>query len=84
MGLTIQPVTGSVFAVEQDQIAMVLPVIRGYQHKIVLKEDVTLIHHNLQQLPLSLREEVSEEPHSLLGQGVIEPLIDSMVFCYSV
>ena len=58
LGFTIQLALGSVFAMEQEQPVMALPVIRGYQHKIVLKDDVTLIRHYL-------LEEISGELRSL-------------------
>ena len=66
LGPLIHPVTGSVLGVEKEQPAIALPVIRGHQHKIVLKDDVTLICHN----PLPTIAELHAKLHGVVFSQV--------------
>ncbi|KAK8387098.1 hypothetical protein O3P69_018037 [Scylla paramamosain] len=75
--LTIHTAMGEVFAVDHKPVTTQLrplPAIKGYQHKIVLKDDATPVHHKLQRLPFSVREEVLTELQNLVEKRVIEDI----------
>ncbi|MPC59772.1 hypothetical protein E2C01_053800 [Portunus trituberculatus] len=71
LGVTIIPATGRVLAVSEEDY---LPAIKGYQHRIVLKKEAALTCQKLRRVPLSIREEVSQEIEKLRESGVIEPI----------
>ena len=77
LGLTIEPATGKVASVIPSKPRCELPVselpaIKGYQHRIKLKPDAVPTRAPLRRLPLSVREEVTEELQRLLREGIIE------------
>ena len=74
LGLTIRPATGELLAVKSEKEVVPLPVIRGYQHKIVLRKDAEPTRHGLRRLPFSVRDEVSKELQKLQMEDVIEPI----------
>ena len=68
-GLMLQPTVCSVDRVSQEEE---LPAIRGYKHRIVLQSEAVPTAYRLRRLPLSVRDEVSDELQRLLRAGVIE------------
>lgn len=72
LGLTLHPATGTIYSVKDEaEEQPVLPAIRNYQHRIVLRKGTLPIRHSLRRLPLSVREQVSQELRRLEA-GVIE------------
>ena len=70
--VTIIPATGQVLAVSEEDYN--LPTIKGL---IVPKQDAEPTCHKLWRLPLSIREEVSQEKEKVRKggrRGVIEPI----------
>ena len=49
-----------------------MPMVKGFSHKILLKEDATPTVQKLRPLPYSVRDEVSAEIQRLLEAGIIE------------
>ena len=70
LGLTLHPASGQIFSIEQESEQ--LPVIKGYQHRIILKPDAKPTAYRLRRLPLAVRDEVSAELQRLLDADVIE------------
>lgn len=46
--------------------------VKGFSHRPAIREDVLPVQQPLRRLPLSLREEVSEELQRMIKEGIIE------------
>ena len=70
--LTIEPVSGKLASVALAEKTPKLPTIVGYKNHIKLKPDTVSMQIPLQQLPLSILADVSNELQCLLQADIIE------------
>ena len=55
----------------------IIPPIKGFVHKVQIRNDVIPVRQRLRRLPLSIREDVNEHINEILANGVIEEIESS-------
>lgn len=49
-------------------------VVKGFEHEIVLKKNVTPVVHEVYEVPLCIREDLRKQLDQLCEDGIIEPV----------